>query len=227
MTKISVLCVTHERPEFMPWLLWNYGRLANKETELVIVDSSEEPFARKQKGVRVIAAPGANVPEKRNMAMDAAKGELITWLDDDDWRHPDSLKILAQLIDEDVPLAGGRRAWFMDLQTTAVRRFTERRRLLFACLLVKADMARAYRFDETKERGSDVDWYYRLTDAQPFRFTSEPMSIFLCHDRNIGNTAEKQRFNRPVDDVRSAISKAAWGKTGHELMALRKRLYGN
>ena len=108
--KISYLCVTHERPQFIPWLLWNFERQTWPDKELIIVDSSETPaavFAREHPDVRVVAAPGANVPAKRNIALAEAAGDAITWLDDDDWRHPDSAAVLAALLDG-APVAGGR-----------------------------------------------------------------------------------------------------------------------
>lgn len=228
--KISVLCVTHERPEFMPWLLWNYGRLEWENKELVIVDSSEKKLpASKRKGAVYVHAPGTNVPAKRNIALEKATGDYITWLDDDDWRHPDSLKELAGLVGEAGSIAGGRVARFMNLQTEEIRFFVQRSQILFASMLAKYDVASEIRFDETMERGSDIDWLTRLIahNGGGFGFTYDAPSLFLCHDRNLGNQASVHYFNRPLIDFTSEISKKAWGDTPKQLIELRKRLYGN
>lgn len=227
--KVSVLCVTHERPEFIPWLLWNFERLDWKDKELVIVDSSKKALpASQRKGAVYAHESGANVPEKRNIALQKASGDFVTWLDDDDWRHPDSLKVLAELVNDKIPFAGGRVARFVDLKTERMRYFVQRKGILFAAMLIKTDMARSVPFDETLERGSDIDWLNRIyTQFGGYEYTYEAPSLFLCHDRNLGNTAAVHYFNRPLTDFTNDVSKKAWGDTPVQLAELRNRLYGS
>lgn len=221
---ISCLCVTHERPEFMPWLLWNFDRQTYPNKELIIVDSSKRPFARKHPRVRVIHAPDANIPQKRNIALAEAGGDFITWLDDDDWAHPTRLQTLADLIGHNT-LAGGRWSWFVDLQTTAVTRFCDRTGVLFACLLAKTAVARAVPFDESEIRGSDLTWRETILAQNAYAFTYDPLAFFLCHDRNSGNVATAHTFNRPFDDVVDLVGTADLGDTIHQLEALKSRLW--
>ena len=55
---VSCLCVTEGRPAFMPWLLWCFDRQQWPHRELVIVDSSPQPFqAGGRDDVRVVTAP--------------------------------------------------------------------------------------------------------------------------------------------------------------------------
>lgn len=221
--KISILTVTHNRPEFMPWLLWNYARQNWRDKELIVVDSSDTPVMFAREHVTVIHAPGANVPTKRNIALATASGDAITWLDDDDWRHPASLPRLAAGFDRETAVSGGRWAWFMDLRGGQVNRFCDRRGLLFGCVLVDTAVAQAVRFDETETRGSDLTWMTAVLQ-RPFAFTYDPLSFFLCHDRNLGNLAAVHQFNRDIDDVKTAVGKA-WPGTGRQLAALRRRLW--
>jgi len=209
----------------MPWLLWNFNRQAWPDKELIIVDSSAEVFAREQSDVRVVAAPGANVPAKRNIALAEAAGDALTWLDDDDWRHPDSAAVLAALLDG-APVAGGRWSWFVDLATGQTRRFCDRRGLLFACLLLDTAVARAVAFDERLTRGSDAVWLETLLQ-RPFAYTYDPLVFFLCHERNLGNIADAHTFNRGIDDISYTVGRRAWGKTTGALTALRERLRGD
>lgn len=220
--KISVLTVTQDRPEFLPWLLWNYERQKWADKELILVDSSKKPA--KLAGVKVIHAPGANVPAKRNIALEAAKGDAITWLDDDDWRHPQSLIRLVAGFDRETAIAGGRWSWFMDLATGQVKRYCDRRGLLFNCLLVDTAVAQAVHFDETEARGSDVTWMGELL-KRPFAYTYDPLCFFLCHDRNLGNVAARHIFNRELDDAQRTIGISAWSGTAKQLAALRERLW--
>lgn len=86
----SCLCVTESRAAFAEWLIWNFDKQDYAERELVVVDSS--PGGSVYEGlpkVRVVRAPpGTNVPAKRNLALDAARGGFVAWFDDDDWQHP-------------------------------------------------------------------------------------------------------------------------------------------
>jgi len=221
--KVSFLCVTHERAPFMPWLLWNYERQKWPDKELVIVDSSPTPFTTKQKDVRIIHAPGAYVPAQRNLALAEALGDVVTWLDDDDWRHPDSIRVLEPLLAGGVDIAGGRVSWFVNLFTEETQRYIDRRGVLFANVLIRTEMAREIAFDETVAKGGDVVWMEELL-KRPFAFSYEAPSLFLCHDRNMGNTAAVHQFNRGLDDPREIIGAKAWGKTEEQLKQLRERL---
>src|SRR6187402_1451329 len=91
---VSCLCVTENREAFMPWLLWCFNRQSWARRELVIVDSSEQtPSASDElANVRVLSVPrGMSVAAKRNLALQEAAGEVVTWFDDDDWQHPHKL----------------------------------------------------------------------------------------------------------------------------------------
>src|SRR5690349_4429865 len=121
---ISCLCVTEDRPEFMPWLLWCFDRQSHPLRELVIVDSSTEPFdPGSRSDVRVITMPrGTTIARKRNRAIHEAHGDIITWFDDDDWQHPEKCALLAD---------GGTRSswsgcvesWFVNLAARTCTRF--------------------------------------------------------------------------------------------------------
>ncbi|MDX6511428.1 MAG: hypothetical protein QOE36_932, partial [Gaiellaceae bacterium] len=55
---VSCLCVTEDRPAFLPWLLWNYRKQDYEARELVIVDSSSElSRMADEPGVTVVPCP--------------------------------------------------------------------------------------------------------------------------------------------------------------------------
>src|SRR5438309_10414663 len=105
---VSCLCVTEGRPAFMPWLLWCFDRQTWSHRELVIVDSSLEPSqVVGRDDVRVVSLPpGTRVGKKRNLALQEAHGEIITWFDDDDWQHPHKLVWLVEALQEGALYAG-------------------------------------------------------------------------------------------------------------------------
>lgn len=221
--KVSFLTVTGDRPEFMPWLLWNYKRQAWKNKELIIVDSSEEPALIRGKNITVVPALDDNVPTMRNLALDAAGGDYITWLDDDDWRHPQFCKLL--LANLETPIIGGRVAWFVNLLTGGVKRHIQRRVILFACLLVETAVARQFRFEEGQDIGTDILWMDALLPAHPWAYTYTAPSMFLCHDRNMGNLASRHEFNRDIDEIRAEMTAREWGDTDDQMAALHSRLW--
>ena len=227
MPKISLLTVTHNRPDFWPWLAYNVNRLEwPGELEWVVVGSGPEDgglMAEVEGVTRYIDAPGANIPEKRNLAMAEATGDFVAWIDDDDWQHPQRLTILHDLLTE-AGAAGSTFVWFVDVarQRHQVRRF-RLKRPLFNSLLVRSDVATAVPFDTGVAQGSDIEWTKRVLAAGSAVYRP-PLTFLLCHNANIGNRRTRRQFNRPLDDIRQMIGREAWGRTGMELTALRKRL---
>lgn len=219
---ISCLCVTENRPDFMPWLLWNWKRQTHNSTELVIVDASEKPFKSKVKGVRVIHAPHTNIPTRRNIAIQEAKGDLVAWFDDDDWYHPERLDVLSRLITDDTPIAGPKLAWFVNLFTLQAKRFVQRKGVLNSGLVAQKQVLLDLPYDESQDKGSDLDWLVAARQRYRIAETFEVPSFFLCHNQNAGNTADVHQFNRPINEIINAVT-CAWQDTTNELEALRGR----
>ena len=46
--RMTCICVTHERPQFMAWLLYNFQKQSYKDKELLIVDSAKRPFSSQE-----------------------------------------------------------------------------------------------------------------------------------------------------------------------------------
>ena len=121
---VSCLCVTEGRAAFMPWLLWCFDRQTWPHRELVILDSSERPFASARNDVRVVALPpGTGVARKRNLAMRAARGDVIAWFDDDDWQHPQKLAWHVEALRTGAAYAGSASGWFVDLHRSSCEAF--------------------------------------------------------------------------------------------------------
>jgi hypothetical protein len=224
---VSCLCVTESRPAFMPWLLWCFDRQTWKNRELVIVDSSRQPFTCSGRpDVRVVTAPrGATLPQKRNMALDAARGDAIAWFDDDDWQHPDRLADLVDALRGGASLAGTTRGWFVDLVGGRASLYTSST-IVFNGAMLWRDVAMSTRFDPARSRGGEDTAWMRSIAARygpSARALSKDMFFWLSHDRNIVNRRSRRRFFNSLADVQSAVGAAAWGDTGLELERLRQR----
>lgn len=227
---VSCLCVTEDRPAFLPWLFWNYRKQDYRTRELVIVDSSTElPTASDDPSVTVVRCPpGTNVARKRNLAVEAARGTLVTWFDDDDWQHPRKLSILSAALGDDGVLAGHRQSWFVDPQCGRARPHDAERSLIFNGLAVRRAALDGVRFDEQRARAADTAWVAsvrRRARCSP-RIVPQVLSFWLCHAANISNPVTRYVFPHPLADVRRAVGAADWGETGEELARLRGRLCG-
>jgi glycosyltransferase involved in cell wall biosynthesis len=227
---VSCLCVTENRPAFIPWLLWNYERQVYKRRELVIVDSSERPFASDQPNVRIVTAPpGTGVAAKRNLALRAARGELITWFDDDDWQHPEKLtSLVAALTDQTAVYAGTTQAWFVDLRRQqCVPYQTPQQELIFNSAAFRREAVAAVAFPETVRRASDTRWLQQVARryaGKSVDLKRNDLFFWLCHEENLSNPAQRRRFSRPLSALRQLVGPEAWADTDEALADLRERL---
>lgn len=225
---VSCLCITEDRDAFMPWLRWNFDKQDYPHRELVVVDSSRgEPQLLSGPGLSLIrCAPGTSVAKKRNMALEAAQGEFVTWFDDDDWQHPRKLALLAEALRDGRALAGNSRSWFVDLMTGRAREHVWQRSILFNSLGARRELAAGVPFDEARRRASDTPWTVALRRKAHGSevVLDRPLFFWLCHERNLSNPTGRKRFPESLEAVRRAAGAEAWGETDAKLEALRTRL---
>lgn len=85
--------------------------------EFIIIDNGStdhsgetaDTYAEKDRRIRVIHRERGSISAGRNTAIDAARGEYIAFIDDDDWVEPDFLIFLLNLLlenDSDVSICG-------------------------------------------------------------------------------------------------------------------------
>jgi hypothetical protein len=223
---VSCLCVTEGRPAFMPWLLWSFNRQSWPRKELVIVDSSPEPLRIAREDVRVIAAPpGTNIPEKRNRALAASRGDLVAWFDDDDWQHPERLaRLVAAIVDEGRPLAGASQAWFVDVFGSGCRRYDGRGSLVFNSAGFRRDLACSIPFNVGLRRASDTLWMRRILASAgggKHLLPETCLTLWLCHDQNISNPRTRRAFPLALEQLRAEVGPDAWADTDARLEQIR------
>ncbi len=224
---VSCLCVTEDRAAFLPWLLWNFDKQSWPARELVIVDSSgTAPSLPERDDVRLLRMPlRATVGRKRNRALAEARGELVTWFDDDDWQHPEKLARLVAALAPDRVLTGSTRSWFVDLARERACRYSGREIVFNSAGFRRAAVA-ALRFDELQPRATDTHWLRAVRGVARGRSASldgPPLSFWLCHDRNLSNPAAKRSGNISLEAIARELGRA-WGETSEQLRALRARL---
>ncbi len=228
---ISCLCVTESRPAFMPWLAWNYEKQDHERRELIVVDGSrpggDVPW--EPPGAIVVRCPeGTSVARKRNLAVEAARGDVVAWFDDDDWQHPRRLSILAEALAGGADLAGCRESWFVDLRHDRARAFVARRHVIFNSIGVRRGALEGVTFDDRRQRAADTTWMAAVGRRSERAAVTVPevLAFWLCHDANLSNPARRYHFPHSIGAARDAIGQAAWAETDAELSLLRERLEG-
>lgn len=225
---VSCLCVTERREPFLPWLLWNYQKQDYQVRELVVVDGSERagPSPWPPAITLVRCEPGTSVARKRNLAVDAARGELVAWFDDDDWQHPRRLSLLVAALAGGADVAGPTQSWFVDLARDRARAHASQRSVIFNGLAVRRAALERVRFDERRARAADSAWLAAVRREARCGAAVVPhvLSFWLCHRDNLSNPAQRYVFPHPLAAVRGAVGAEDWGNTDAQLGRLRERL---
>lgn len=226
---ISCLCVTENRHEFIPWLLWNYEKQDWRNKELVIVDSSSIPISvAGRSDVRLIGTePHTSIGAKRNICMKEARGEIFTWFDDDDWQHPEKLTRIYKPISEGAVIAGNALGWFVDLKTLRCRRYNGTVEILFNSAGFLREEVIRVQFNERMRRHSSTPWLLavlRIAGGRHRIVNSEPLFFWLSHDNNLSNPSRGRHFGYNLEVFGSTISIDVWKETLEALEQLRTRL---
>lgn len=100
---ISVIIPVYKVEEFLPRCLDSVLRQTYKELEIICVNDGSpdrclsilENYAREDSRIKVIDQANQGVSVARNNGMKAATGELIAFIDSDDWIHSQYFEVLA------------------------------------------------------------------------------------------------------------------------------------
>lgn len=115
--KISVLMLTYNRENLVRRAIESVLAQTHSNFEFIIVDNGStdksgqiaDQYAQKDSRIRVIHRDKGTISAGRNTALDAAQGDYLAFIDDDDWVEPDFLEFLLNLAVEnqaDVAICG-------------------------------------------------------------------------------------------------------------------------
>lgn len=115
--KVSVIMLTYNREKLVARAIESILNQTMLDFEFIIVDNGSsdksgeiaEEYAKKDERIKVTHIPKSNIGTGRNTGLDLAKGEFITFIDDDDTAEPDMLEFLYNLAVEngaDISLSG-------------------------------------------------------------------------------------------------------------------------
>jgi len=98
--------LTYNRETFVSRAIESIIAQTFSDFEFIIVDNGSsdrsgaiaEEYSAKDNRIKVIRRERENIGSGRNAGLDAAKGEYVTFVDDDDWAEPDYLEFLYNLM---------------------------------------------------------------------------------------------------------------------------------
>jgi len=166
-----------------------------------------------------------------NKGFGLATGDIVCWLNTDEWYETDTLACISQYFAEhhDIDVVFGD-CNFVDSLGNLVKRkrelfYSKSMLLYYGCYIPSCStfVRRRVIDDGVLLRQEfkvtmDLDWYVRLAIAG-YKFAHLPvtLSTFTWHDTNISSTLVKRRFleRRMVLDQYSGVGGPAWYRTCH------------
>ena len=175
---ISVIMLTYNREALVSRAIESILNQTYRDFEYIIVDNGSsdksgeiaDTYAARDPRVRVIHRERGSIGAGRNTGLDAARGEYITFIDDDDWVEPDFLAFLWKLLEDsgaNISICGTEgkaldERWTMDVQEALVQLMWRKRYTAgFPMQLFRRALAEGLRFSET-DRYDDIGLIYRL-----------------------------------------------------------------
>ena len=199
--KISVIMLTYNREALVARAIESVLGQTFTDFEFIIVDNGStdqsgtiaDQYAAKDERIRVIHKECGNIGSGRNAGLDAAVGEYIAFIDDDDWCEPDFLEFLYNLAEEnsaDVTICGAEGSVFEEKLTMSAeesviellwrRRYT----MAFPTKLFKRELMTELRFPEQGAYDDIVIMYRLLAEANRIAYHGLPKYTFYRHEGN-------------------------------------------
>jgi len=198
---ISVLMLTYNRERLVGRAIESIIGQTYKDFEFIIVDNGSndksgkiaEEYAKKDNRIKVIHREKGTISAGRNTALDAAKGDYIAFIDDDDWAEPDFLEFLLNLITEnnaDMAISGAANKVFdekkiMDTEEALIELMWRKKyNVAFPAKLIKSSLFENMRFPE-ESCFDDIALMYKLmARAKKVAYHGLPKYTFYRHDSN-------------------------------------------
>lgn len=207
---ISAIMLTYNREKLLPRAIESVLAQTFRDFELIVVNNGSsdtsgaiaETYAGKDHRVRVLHRARGTIGAGRNTGLDAAHGDWITFVDDDDYVEPEYLEYLYELAKEhqaDISVCGSWRETngvrepkyvFDDIFTfdgeDAVVEMLKRERFNASnpTKLFSAHVFTALRYPETGKY-DDIELMYKaFSRAEKVIISGKPLYTFMRHTSN-------------------------------------------
>lgn len=223
---VSVIMLTYNRENLVSQAIECILKQTMQNFEFIIVNNGSsdnsgavaDDYAKKDARIRVIHREKGNIGSGRNVGLDAAKGEYITFIDDDDQCEPDFLEFLLNLALEnnaDVSICGENERVYdekhiMTPEEALIQLFWRKRyNMAFPTKLFHKNLNKKIRFSET-DIYDDIGMMYRLlAAANKVAYHGLPKYTFYRHKNNTSawTTNHKLLTNKILDEYLNTYSK--------------------
>ena len=198
---ISVLMLTYNRESLVPRAIESILNQTYHDFEFSIVDHGStdrsgwiaDTYAARDARIRVIHRERGNIGAGRNTALDAAGGEYIAFIDDDDWAEPDFLAFLLELLTEqnaDVAICGAADKVFderrvMNAEEALIELMWRKKyNMAFPTKMFRRELAEHLRFPEEGAYDDIALMYRLLAGAERVAYHGLPKYTFYRHEGN-------------------------------------------
>ncbi len=211
---ISVIMLTYNRQALVSRMIESILRQTLRDFEFIIVDNGSadrsgqitDEYAARDSRVRVIHRARGSISAGRNTGLDAARGEYIAFVDDDDWAEPDFLEFLLRLLTQnnaDVAICGAAgKAFDEKLVMDAEQAITEllwrkRYNMAFPTKLFRRELMEGLRFPESSVYDDIALMYKLLARAKRVAYHGLPKYTFCRHGGNVSAWTTDHRLLTP------------------------------
>lgn len=198
---ISVIMLTYNREALVGRAIESILAQTYQDFEFIIVDNGStdrsgaiaDEYADGDSRIRVIHRERGNIGAGRNTGLDAARGEYIAFIDDDDWAEPDFLEFLYTLAVENqanVAICGAADKAFDEKRVmTAEEALVElmwrkKYNMAFPTKLFRRELIENLRFPEDGAYDDIALMYKLLANANVVAYHGLPKYTFYRHEDN-------------------------------------------
>lgn len=198
---ISIVMLTYNRETLIGRAIESVLAQTYPSFEFIIVDNGStdrsgqiaDDYAAKDSRIRVIHRARGNIGAGRNTGLDAARGEYIAFIDDDDWAEPDFLEFLLNLAEEnraDAAICGAADKVFDEKKIMTAEEalielmWRKKYNMAFPTKLFRRELMENLRFPEDGAYDDIALMYHVLAEAKVVAYHGLPKYTFYRHEGN-------------------------------------------
>lgn len=198
---VSVLMLTYNRETMVSRAIDSILQQTLQNFEFIIVDNGStdqsgiiaDEYAAQDDRIRVIHRERGNIGAGRNTALDVARGQYLTFIDDDDWTEPDFLEFLVNLIEEtqaDVAICGATDRVYDEKKVMTPEEslielmWRKKYNVAFPTKLFRRELMEQLRFPDDGKYDDIALMYKLLANAKKVAYHGLPKYTFYRHSGN-------------------------------------------
>lgn len=198
---ISVLMLTYNRENLVRRAIESILTQTYRDFEFIIVDNGSsdrsgeiaDEYAKNDERIRVIHRERGTISAGRNTALDAASGDFIAFIDDDDFTEPDYLEFLLNLItknDADMSICGAADKAFdeklvMNAEQALIELMWRKKyNVGFPTKMIRRELMENMRFPEEKCYDDIALMYKIIASAKCVAYHGLPKYVVCRHESN-------------------------------------------